>query len=238
MSQFKLHAFYKFVDLIDFEELKPHFLCLMKKWNILGTIILAHEGLNGTICGEPEQLDSFWSEFTQDERWKDIRFTVTFANEQCFQKSKVKIRSEIVTMGIPSVKANEYDDTHVDAETWNQIIQDPQAVVIDTRNDYEFEMGTFQNAINPNTANFRQFPEYVKNNLMEFKDRPIAMFCTGGVRCEKSTQYLKELGFEKVYQLHGGVLRYFQTIEPEKSLWNGKCFVFDERIALEQSDCL
>lgn len=238
MSQFKLHAFYKFVDLIDFEELKPHFLCLMKKWNILGTIILAHEGLNGTICGEPEQLDFFWSEFTQDERWKDIRFTVTFANEQCFQKSKVKIRSEIVTMGIPNVKANEHDDTHVDAETWNQIIQDPQAVVIDTRNDYEFEMGTFQNAINPNTANFRQFPEYVKNNLMEFKDRPIAMFCTGGVRCEKSTQYLKELGFEKVYQLHGGVLRYFQTIEPEKSLWNGKCFVFDERIALEQSDCL
>lgn len=238
MSQLKLHAFYKFVDLIDFEELKPHFLCLMKKWNILGTIILAHEGLNGTICGNPADIDAFWAEFTQDVRWHNIRFTVTYANEQCFQKAKVKIRSEIVTMGIPSVKADEQDDTHVNAETWNQIIQDPQAIVIDTRNDYEFEMGTFRGAVNPNTANFRQFPEYVQNELMEYKDRPIAMFCTGGVRCEKSTQYLKDLGFEKVYQLHGGVLRYFQTISSDKSLWDGKCFVFDDRIALDQSDCL
>ncbi len=238
MSQFKLHAFYKFVDLVDFEELKPHFLCLMRKWNVLGTIILAHEGLNGTICALPEDLDQFWNEFTQDERWSNIRFTVTYAQEQCFQKSKVKIRKEIVTMGISDVKADEFDDTHVDAETWNKIIQDPNALVIDTRNDYEFEMGTFRNAINPNTENFRQFPKYVKNELMEHKDKPIAMFCTGGVRCEKSTQYLKNLGFEKVYQLHGGILRYMQTIAPEKSLWDGKCFVFDERVSLEQSDCL
>jgi UPF0176 protein len=238
MSQFKIHSFYKFIELADFEELKPHILCLMKKWNVLGTIILAHEGLNGTVCAVPENLDLFWKEFTEDERWSDIRFNVTYANIQCFEKSKVKLRKEIVTMGIPSVKADEHDDSHVSPETWNQIIQDPEALVIDTRNDYEFKLGTFKNAVNPNTANFRQFPQYVQNELMEHKDKPIAMFCTGGVRCEKSTQYLKQLGFKKVYQLHGGILSYFQTVPEEKSLWNGKCFVFDDRETIVQTDCL
>lgn len=237
MSEFQLYCFYKFVSLPDFEELKPHFLCLMKKWNILGTIILAHEGLNGTVCGLPLDIENFWNEFTQDERWSDIRRTITTSAFQAFQKSKVKLRKEIVTMGIPSVQANENDDSHVDGSTWNQIIENPNTVVIDTRNDYEFEIGTFKNAINPKTDNFREFPKYVQDELMQYKDRPIAMFCTGGVRCEKSTMYLKDLGFKEVYQLDGGILKYLQTMPKDESLWQGECFVFDERVAIVDKDC-
>jgi len=237
MSQFKIHAFYKFIALPDFEELKPNILALMKKWQILGTIILANEGLNGTVCALPSDLDSFWTEFTADTRWNNIRCNVTHTAQQCFQKAKVKLRKEIVTMGIPNIQANEQDDTHLDPVTWNQLISNPETLVIDTRNEYEYELGTFQNAINPNTDNFRQFPDYVKNNLMTHINKPIAMFCTGGVRCEKSTQYLKNLGFEKVYQLNGGILTYLQTTPPEESLWSGDCFVFDDRITVNQTTC-
>lgn len=238
MSEFFLYSFYKFVSLPDFEELKPHFLCLMKKWQVLGTIILADEGLNGTVCANPVNIENFWLDFTQDERWADIRRTITTSDIQAFQKSKVKIRKEIVTMGIPSVKADEGDSSHIDGLTWNQIIENPNTLVIDTRNDYEYELGTFKNAINPNTDNFREFPKYVQEELMEYKDRPIAMFCTGGVRCEKSTIYLKNLGFKEVYQLDGGILKYLQTMPKEQSLWQGECFVFDERISIVDKDCV
>lgn len=238
MSNFLLYSFYKFVDLPDSEELKPLFLCLLKKWQVLGTIVLAHEGLNGTVSASPEIIEQFWQEFTEDERWSDLCPTITSATFQAFEKSKVKIRKEIVTMGIPHVKATRpEDDSHLDGDSWNQIITDPNTLVIDTRNDYEFELGSFKNAINPKTENFRAFPKYVESELMEFKDRPIAMFCTGGVRCEKSTAYLKDLGFKNVYQLKGGILRYLQTTPEEKSLWQGDCFVFDERISVDQQDC-
>jgi UPF0176 protein len=238
MSNFLLYSFYKFVDLPDFEELKPHFLCIMRKWQVLGTIILAHEGLNGTVCGLPENIAQFWEEFTQDERWSDLVPTITTSSEQSFQKIKVKIRKEIVTLGIPNLKATlPEDSSHVDGERWNKIIEDSNTLVIDTRNDYEFEIGTFKNAMNPNTYSFKDFPKYVETELAEFKDRPIAMFCTGGVRCEKSTAYLQELGFKNVYQLKGGILKYLQTMPKEKSLWQGECFVFDERVSVDQSDC-
>lgn len=237
MSKFNLYAFYKFVELIDHEELKPHFLCLMKKYRVYGTIILAHEGLNGTVCAEPDNLAAFWTEFTKDNRWSDIRHTITYADAQAFGKMKVKIRQEIVTMGIPEVKANEHDETHVSGEKWNQIIKNPNTLVIDTRNDYEFELGTFKNAINPKTSCFRDFPAYVEHELMAHKDKPIAMFCTGGVRCEKSTQYLKNLGFKEVYQLDGGIITYLQNVPQEKSLWQGECFVFDDRVSVDKKDC-
>ena len=238
MSNFNLYAFYKFVELNDHEELKPHFLCLMKRYCVYGTIILAHEGLNGSLCAEPENIAAFWAEFTKDERWADIRHTITFSDAQAFGKMKVKIRKEIVTMGIPSVNANnQHDATHVNSEKWNQLIENPNTLVIDTRNDYEFELGTFKNAINPKTDYFRDFPAYVARELIEHKDRPIAMFCTGGVRCEKSTQYLKDLGFKEVYQLNGGIINYLQSVPQEDSLWQGKCFVFDDRITVDQKDC-
>jgi UPF0176 protein len=237
MSNFNLYAFYKFVELNDNEELKPHFLCLMKKFRVYGTIILASEGLNGTVCAEPENIAAFWAEFTKDERWSNIRHTITFSDAQAFGKMKVKLRKEIVTMGIPSVKANEQDETHIDGNTWNQIIENPKTLVIDTRNDYEYELGSFKNAINPKTDCFRDFPAYVERELMAHKDRPIAMFCTGGVRCEKSTQYLKELGFKEVYQLDGGIITYLQNVPQDESLWQGECFVFDDRVTVVKKDC-
>ncbi len=238
MSNFLLFSFYKFVDLVDFEELKPHFLCLMRKWQVHGTIILAREGLNGTVCGQPQVIQNFWNEFTEDERWSDLKPTITLGNQQAFQKIKVKIRKEIVTLGIPNLLGTTPEDkSHVDGYTWNKLIQDPNTLVIDTRNDYEFEIGTFKNAINPKTGSFRDFPQYVENELASFKNRPIAMFCTGGVRCEKSTAYLQQLGFKEVYQLQGGILGYLQTMPKEESLWQGECFVFDERVAVTNDDC-
>jgi UPF0176 protein len=238
MSNFKLYAFYKFVDLPDFQELKPRFLCLMKKWNIRGTIILAQEGLNGTICALPNDIEVFWKEFTKEPRWSDLIPTITQCDAQAFQKTKVKVREEIVTMGVLSVKATPPEcDSHLNPTDWNQLISDPNTLVIDTRNDYEYEIGTFRNAINPNIDNFRDFPKYVETELSNHKDKPIAMFCTGGVRCEKSTAYLKELGFNHVYQLKGGIIKYLQNVEENQSLWDGKCFVFDERVAVDQNDC-
>lgn len=237
MSNFNLYAFYKFVELKDYEELKPHFLCLMKKYRVYGTIVLAHEGLNGTVCAQPENIAAFWSAFTKDERWTDMRHTVTYSDSQAFGRMKVKIRQEIVTMGIPGVKANQHDETHVNGNTWNEIIANPDTLVIDTRNAYEFELGSFKHAINPQTDCFRDFPAYVERELMAHKDKPIAMFCTGGVRCEKSTQYLKNLGFNEVYQLDGGIITYLQNMPEENSLWEGECFVFDDRITVLKQDC-
>ena len=238
MPNFLLYSFYKFVDLPDCEALKPHFLCLLKKWQVLGTIVLAHEGLNGTVSASPDVIEQFWKEFTEDERWSDLCPTITTATFQAFEKAKVKIRKEIVTMGIPEVKANEADDTHISGIAWNQLIDNPDTLIIDTRNDYEYELGTFKGAINPKTENFRDFPAYVQNELMAHIDKPIAMFCTGGVRCEKSTQYLKNLGFKEVYQLNGGILTYLQTTPPEQSRWVGDCFVFDDRVAVSQTELL
>jgi UPF0176 protein len=238
MSKFHLYSFYKFLDLPDYQELKPHFLCLMRKWQVYGTIILASEGLNGSVCGIPEQIQSFWQAFTQDPRWSMLQPTITNSNAQAFQKMKVKLRQEIVTLGILGLKATPSDDpSHVSPEVWNQLIDNPETIVIDTRNEYEFELGTFKNAINPKTDSFREFPRFVETQLAEFKNRPIAMFCTGGVRCEKSSAYLQQLGFEKVYQLQGGILKYLQTMPNESSLWQGECFVFDERVAVDEEQC-
>lgn len=238
MSKYYLYAFYKFTDLPDYEELKPHFLCLMKKWQICGTIILAPEGLNGTICGTPENIENFWKVFTHDSRWSGLKPNITSSEHKAFQKTKVKLRQEIVTLGVPGLKGTPAEDpSHIKPEHWNELISNPQTIVIDTRNQYEYDLGTFKNAINPKTASFREFPTFVEEQLLEYKERPIAMFCTGGVRCEKSSAYLQQLGFKHVYQLQGGILHYLQTTNTEESLWQGECFVFDERLALEQDEC-
>jgi len=238
MPKYLLYSFYKFIDLPDFEELKPHFLCLMKKWQICGTIILANEGLNGTICGLPSDIQNFWDIFTQDPRWSSLQATITAAENKAFQKTKVKLREEIVTLGVPGLKATTTDDpSHIKPEDWNALISNPKTIVIDTRNQYEYEMGSFKHAINPNTDSFREFPKFVEEQLLQHKDSPIAMFCTGGVRCEKSSAYLQHLGFKQVYQLQGGILQYLQKIKEEASLWQGECFVFDERVAVDQEQC-
>jgi UPF0176 protein len=234
MNEIIIASFYKFVDLEDFEEMRAPLLAKMHELNIKGTIILAAEGINGSFAGHHEQMHFFYQFIHQDNRLSDIHFKETFDKENPFEKSKVKLRQEIVTMGIKDVDPLKTVGTYLNPEEWNELIKDPDVILIDTRNDYEYELGTFKNAINPNTENFRNFPEYVEANLLDKKEKKIAMFCTGGIRCEKSTAYLKNLGFEKVYHLHHGILNYIEKIPSEQSLWEGQCFVFDNRVAVDE----
>ncbi|KTC66102.1 rhodanese domain protein (plasmid) [Legionella adelaidensis] len=234
MKQYVIAAFYKFIPLDDYESLKNPLLAVMKENRILGTVLLAHEGINGSIAATPEDIIAFYNHLHADPRFSDLVFKETYDDMMPFEKAKVKFRKEIVTLGVPDVNPLKSCGIYVSPEEWNTLINDPDVVVVDTRNDYEVELGTFKNAIDPKTENFRDFPEYVKNNLMDKKDKKIAMFCTGGIRCEKSTSYLLNLGFKEVYHLQGGILNYLATIPEAQSLWEGRCFVFDERIAIEK----
>lgn len=234
MKKYIIASFYKFVPLPDFEEKKEPILALMKKYNLLGTIILASEGINGSVAGQPEDITHFYQYIKNDERLQDIWFKETFDDFIPFDKAKVKFRKEIVTMGVKNINPLKNVGTYLSPEEWNTLLADPDVILVDTRNEYEYQLGTFKNAINPKTNNFREFPEYVQKNLMDKKDKKIAMFCTGGIRCEKSTAYLKDLGFENVYHLNGGILNYLEKTPEEQSLWQGTCFVFDDRIAIEQ----
>lgn len=226
-------SFYKFVSLPDFESLREPMLIKMREFNILGTIILALEGINGSFAGKHADMHLFYDFMHSDTRLADLNFKETFDPHNPFEKAKVKLRKEIVTMGIKQVDPTVSSGTYLSPEQWHEFIQDPNVIVIDTRNDYEFELGTFKNAINPTTGNFREFPEYVKKHLLDKKDKKIAMCCTGGIRCEKSTAYLKEQGFEQVYHLKDGILNYLETIPQDESLWEGACFVFDDRVAVD-----
>lgn len=232
MKEFVIASFYKFIPLHNYEEMKVPLLAAMKDYNIWGTIILAHEGINGSFAGKPEEVLALYDYLRRDARLSDLYFKETYSDLMPFEKAKVKFRKEIVTLGVEGIDPLQNTGVHLSPAEWNTLISDPNVVVIDTRNNYEVELGTFKKAINPNTENFRDFPEYVKNNLMDKKDKKIAMFCTGGIRCEKSTAYMKSLGFADVYQLKGGILNYMDTIPAEESLWEGTCFVFDERIAI------
>ena len=232
MTKYTIASFYKFIPLVDHIDLKPKILAAMHTYNILGTLILAHEGINGGMAGTAADMQQFYAYLRQDPRFADLRFKETYNDMMPYEKSKVKLRKEIVTIGVTTVDPLHAIGARLNPEEWNALISEPDVLVIDTRNTYEIEHGTFKNAINPNTENFRDFPEYVQQNLLDAKHKKIAMFCTGGIRCEKSTSYLKMLGFEHVYQLEGGILDYMQSMPAEDSLWEGKCFVFDERIAI------
>ncbi|WP_133129572.1 rhodanese-related sulfurtransferase [Legionella yabuuchiae] len=234
MKPYVIASFYKFTPLENYESLKEPLLTLMNDHNLLGTVILAHEGINGSISGAREEIIYFYEYLRTLPQLSDLTFKETYDDFMPFAKAKVKFRKEIVTLGVEGVDPLTNPGQHVSPEEWNTIIADPEVMVIDTRNDYEVGLGTFKNAINPKTEHFRDFPEYVDKHLMDKKDKKIAMFCTGGIRCEKSTAYLKNLGFEKVYQLDGGILNYLEQIPEEQSLWQGTCFVFDDRIAIEK----
>lgn len=233
MKKYVIASFYKFVPLHDYEIMKAPLLNVMQQNNIMGTIILAHEGINGSFAGTAEEVSTLYNYLRIEPRFADLAFKETYNDMMPFEKAKVKFRKEIVTIGVKGIDPLTCTGQRVAPEDWNTLLCDPSVVVIDTRNHYEFELGTFKNAINPNTENFRDFPEYVQNNLLDKKEMKVAMFCTGGIRCEKSTSYLYSLGFKDVYQLEGGILNYIKTIPQDKSLWEGKCFVFDERIAIE-----
>ncbi len=227
-------TFYKFVPLENLDELRGHALSFCQNLDLKGTILLAKEGINATIAGEENQLKQFLKFLKEDKRFSDIEPKFSHSEKYPFRRIKVKIKSEIITMGIDHLQPSLTTGKHINPETWNEIIADPEVLVIDTRNKYEYKVGTFQNAISPETDSFREFPQFVEQNLDPKKHRKVAMFCTGGVRCEKASAYLLEQGFEEVYQLNGGILKYLETVSPEESLWEGECFVFDGRVAVKE----
>ena len=222
-------AMYKFVNLPDCNELQTALLSLCQSQNIKGTILLAQEGINGTIAGSRQQIDAVLAFLRNDSRFADIEYKESYTEIPPFERLKIKLKPEIVTLGLPEVNPNEQVGTYVKPEDWNELISNPEVTVIDTRNDYEVTIGTFKGAENPQTQIFRDFPEYVQKHLDTNKHKKVAMFCTGGIRCEKASSYLLSQGFAEVYHLQGGILKYLEEIPPEESLWEGECFVFDER---------
>jgi len=233
MKNITVCALYKFVRLENFENIKPSLLSTMEENEVKGTLLLAEEGINGTIAGPQSGIDNVLAFIQSDERLSPLSYKYSFNDENPFQRTKVKLKKEIVTMGVEGIDPTLTVGTYVKPKDWNALISDPEVLLVDTRNDYEIEIGTFQNAVNPDTETFREFPEYVENNLDKNKHKKVAMYCTGGIRCEKSTAYLKEQGFEEVYHLEGGILKYLEEVPKEETMWEGECFVFDGRVAVD-----
>ena len=225
-------AMYKFVYLPDYITLKLPLLKKCRENNLRGTILLAEEGINVTVAGSRTGIDNILKYLGEDKRFSAMECKESFADEIPFHRMKVKIKKEIVSMGDNNIKPQDLTGTKVEPEDWNDVIADPEVLLLDARNQYECNIGTFNTAISPETETFREFPDYVDQNLDPKKQKKIAMYCTGGIRCEKASAYLLEQGFEHVYQLNGGILRYLEKIEPAHSLWQGECFVFDGRVAV------
>ena len=235
MSSIVVCALYKFVNLPDYRQFRQPLLSLMNDNQVRGTLLLAQEGINGTVAASRTAIDSLLAWLKSDPRLADLDYKESFTDIPPFNRSKVKLKKEIVTMGVAEVDPKRVVGTYVSPMDWNKLIADPEVIVIDTRNKYEYQVGTFKNAINPNTVSFREFPQYVKQNLDPAKHKKVAMFCTGGIRCEKSTAYLKEQGFEEVYHLKGGILKYLEQVPEDETLWQGECFVFDERVTVKHN---
>lgn len=227
-------ALYKFVKLPHFKNLQEPLLNQMKRLSVRGTLLLAHEGINGTVAGSRDAIDQLLSWLRDIPEFAELDYKESFSAEQPFLRTKVKLKKEIVTMGVEDIDPTRVVGTYVEPDDWNDLISQPDVLLIDTRNDYEYQVGTFKNAVNPETDTFREFPSYVKEHLDTEKHKRVAMFCTGGIRCEKSTAYLKEQGFDEVYHLKGGVLNYFAEVDEGQSLWDGECFVFDDRVTVDQ----
>ncbi len=230
---FTVAAFYKFVELPDYEALRLPLVEQCESLMVCGTILLAAEGINGTVAASPQAIEQLFAYLRSDERLSDLTYKISHTDEAPFHRMKVRLKKEIVSMGVPDCKPAQLSGVHVSPKEWNQLITDPEVIVIDTRNDYEVDIGTFKGAINPNTESFREFPEYVQKQLAENKQQKIAMFCTGGIRCEKASSYLIEQGFENVYQLSGGILQYLEDVPVSESQWQGECFVFDDRVSVD-----
>lgn len=226
-------ALYKFVTLENFEQLRQPLQDVMLQQDVKGTLLLAQEGINGTIAGSREGIDAVLNHLRTDPRLSQLDTKESYDESQPFYRSKVKLKREIVTMGVEGIDPKRVVGTYVKPSEWNDLISDPDVILVDTRNDYEVEIGTFKGAIDPKTKTFREFPQYVTEHLDKDKHKKVAMFCTGGIRCEKSTAYLKEQGFEEVYHLEGGILKYLEEVPQEESLWQGECFVFDNRVTVD-----
>ncbi|WP_299789268.1 rhodanese-related sulfurtransferase [uncultured Shewanella sp.] len=235
MSQVVVCALYKFVSLPRFESIQKPLLALMEESGVKGTLLLASEGINGTVAGERVAIDRLLLWLNQQPGLDNLVYKCSFDEQMPFYRTKVKLKKEIVTMGVEGIDPLKVVGTYVKPKDWNELISDPDVLLVDTRNKYEVQIGTFKNAVNPETDTFREFPDYVKAHLDPSKHKKVAMFCTGGIRCEKSTAYLKEQGFDEVYHLEGGVLKYLEEIKQEQSMWEGECFVFDNRVAVNHS---
>ena len=226
-------ALYKFVALPDYRELREPLLDACLDAGVKGTLLLATEGINGTIAGSRLAIDEVLAYLKSDARFNDIDHKESLDSELPFYRMKVKLKKEIVTMGRESIDPKMLVGHYVEPQDWNALITDPEVTVIDTRNHYECDIGSFEGAINPQTTTFKEMPAFVDHNLDPAKHKKVAMFCTGGIRCEKSTAYLLEQGFDEVYHLKGGILKYLEEVPVEKSLWQGECFVFDNRVAVD-----
>lgn len=226
-------AFYKFSHLDDCPNLRTKLVQLMDGNSIKGTIIVAEEGINATVAGDRAAVDNLKKFLEADGRFVGLEYKESFADANPFKLRKVLIKREIVTMKQPDADPRKSVGTYVDSSRWNELLADPDVMVIDVRNDFEVAMGSFENAKNPKTKFFSDFPAYVKNNLSPAIHKKIAMSCTGGIRCEKASAYMKQQGFSEVYHLKGGVLQYLKDMPKDQSKWIGSCFVFDERIAVD-----
>ena len=232
MSKIIVAALYKFAKLPDYQERQPELFDFCVRQDLYGTLLLAEEGINGTVAGTRAGIDALIAFLRADPRFADLEHKESYADEMPFTRMKVKLKKEIVTLGVAGINPNEKVGTYVAPEDWNALISDPDVVLIDTRNGYECDIGTFRGAIDPKTTTFREFPAYVSQNFNPGRHKKVAMFCTGGIRCEKASSLMVEQGFEQVYHLQGGILKYLEKIPPAESLWQGECFVFDQRISV------
>ncbi|WP_417583240.1 rhodanese-related sulfurtransferase [Pelagibacterium sp.] len=232
----KILAIYKFVDQPDFEALQGPVGEFCGARGIKGTLLLAPEGINGTVAGTPEAIDALVGWLSDGNifggRFRGAEIKYSFAESQPFYRMKVRLKSEIVTLRAPEANPGKQVGTYVEPGDWNDLIDQDDVVVIDTRNDYEVALGTFRNAKDPQTSTFTEFKDYVSKTLDPQKHKKVAMFCTGGIRCEKASSYMLAQGFEEVFHLKGGILNYLEHVPEDNSLWDGECFVFDERVSV------
>ncbi len=232
---FLIVAFYHFVNLEKIESWQRQFKKICAKYSLFGTILIAREGINGTIAGNHNGINSFVIWLREQSEFKKIAIKYS-QNDICpFNRMKVRLKKEIVTMGKPDINPSNSRGVYIKPQDWNELILSPDVLVIDTRNVYEVEIGRFKNALNPSTKSFRDFPKWADNFALSKKNKKkskIAMYCTGGIRCEKSTAYLKKIGFDEVYHLKGGILKYLEEVPLSQSLWQGECFVFDNRVSV------
>jgi UPF0176 protein len=233
MNEVVVAALYKFVRLEDYRDMREPLLDACLEAGTRGTLLLAEEGINGTIAGSREGIDSVLAWLKRDPRLAELEHKESFDDHLPFYRMKVKLKKEIVTMGVPGVDPNERVGTYVEPRDWNALINDPEVLLIDTRNDYEVAIGTFRGAIDPHTTTFREFPRYVREHFDPDRHKKVAMFCTGGIRCEKASSFMLGEGFEEVYHLQGGILKYLEEVAPEESAWEGECFVFDNRVSVD-----
>ncbi len=225
-------ALYRFARFPEFETYRQPLLDCLLAAEVRGTLLLAAEGINGTIAGPRAGIDRVFGFLQEDSRFAGLEVKESYVEQNPFFRTKVKLKKEIVTMGVSGIDPNKIVGTYVEARDWNELISDPEVLLLDTRNKYEVEIGSFAGAVNPGTDSFREFPDYVKKQLDPGKHKKVAMFCTGGIRCEKSTAYLREQGFGEVYHLKGGILQYLEEVPESESKWEGECFVFDNRVTV------